>query len=60
MLPLITQGSYSRPDLAYAQPGIVERTGGSYDLGNKYSSSSTISAGWMQEASWVTQCKDEN
>ncbi|PLW14003.1 hypothetical protein PCANC_04901 [Puccinia coronata f. sp. avenae] len=25
--------SYSRPDLAYAQPGIVERTGGSYDLG---------------------------
>ncbi|WAR52541.1 hypothetical protein PtB15_1B983 [Puccinia triticina] len=25
--------SYSRPDLAYSRPGVVERTGGSYDLG---------------------------
>jgi len=28
--------SYSRPDLAYSQPGIVERTGGSYDLGGTW------------------------
>ncbi|KAA1088341.1 hypothetical protein PGT21_003188 [Puccinia graminis f. sp. tritici] len=28
--------SYSRPDLAYSRPGIVERTGGSYDLGGTW------------------------
>ncbi|KAI7963087.1 hypothetical protein MJO28_001181 [Puccinia striiformis f. sp. tritici] len=28
--------SYSRPDLAYSRPGIVERTGGSYDLGGRW------------------------
>ncbi|KAA1124445.1 hypothetical protein PGTUg99_032807 [Puccinia graminis f. sp. tritici] len=28
--------SYSRPDLAHSRPGIVERTGGSYDLGGTW------------------------